>query len=486
MLSLLALLLPRLTPQDRRPSVGVRRLSCLPSQSPLGALFTQLTRIPSSSSVFSRLFRSKKPTKNLRQSVLPPPNDLPNVSLESKLPPAPPGAPLVRPRTHSTSSSKRLSPISVTAANAAPSPSPRSPTSLSPLASPTNPRFSFRPGIGQPPVFRRPTATLGTAASGIILPRRKDGRDLWVSEDNGQDEEPDAQERLKSQILVTGWLDAGAEAEEANRKSEEQERDQGQELDAAPASSRKSGEQERDQGQELDAAPASSPPAKLVLHIDTNTHKSPSMPALVVNLVDSDDDEREDRVPELDPSASSTAGSPSIITHHTGESVWSPVIRTLSERDTSPSRSGMLLPTIAEPDTTIAEEDGDQFSGDSPRLNLSPPPEKKPRRRSVLGISSFGSRRFSVRPPSRANTLSDGIVPSSPTTPTTKPGRRRTMLGPLLRRQSVLSPPSEAELVLAEEKMVQPTIHTMGTLNAHIMNLEDEEERRLAELAYFG
>ena len=266
------------------------------------------------------------------------------------------------------------------------------------------------------------------------------------------DEEPAAQERLKSQVLVTGWLHAGADAQGASQKSVEEE---------------------REQAQEVDTAPPPLPPSKLVLHIDTSAHKSPSTPSLVVNLVDSNDDDREDEVPELDPSASSTAGSPSTMTHHTGGSVWSPVIRSPSERDMS---SGMLLPTIAEP--------SDQFSGDPLLLGLHVPPEKKQRHLSVLGIAGFGARRSPVKPPVRANTAPapHGLVPPAPTT---KPGRRRTTLSSLVRRQNVL-PPSEAELARAEEKMVQPTIHTMGMLTAHIMDLENEEERQLAELAYFG
>ena len=391
---------------------------------------TQLTRIPrSSSSVFSRLFGSEKPV---------------NVPHESPLPNGPT--------------------TSLTTSNAAPrSPcSSRSQTSLSPLPSlpHDSPLHSLRPGIGQPPVFRRPAPTLGTAASGIILPRRKDGRDLWAAEDNVLDEEPDAQERLKSQILVTTWFDAGADAQEASGKSEEEE---------------------QGQAQEVGATPAPSPPSKLVLRIDTGAHKSPPTPSLVVNLVDSDDDDREDRVPELDPSASSTAGSPSTMTHYTGESVWSPVIRSPSERDTS---SGMLLPTIAEPDA-ITAENRDQFSGDPLLLGLNPPLGKNQRHRSVLGIASFGSRRFPVKSPARANTAPAPNGPAPPTT-STKAGRRRSTLSSLVRRQNVLPPPSEAELARAEEKMVQPTIHTMGTLTTHIMDLEDEEERRLAELAYFG
>ena len=293
---------------------------------------------------------------------------------------------------------------------------------------------------------------------------------MWTAEDNVRGEEPGEQERLKSQILVAGWLDNGAAAGtgEAGQSAQKQEREHEQDVDATPA--------------------PSSPP-KLVLHIDTSAHmspstsKSPSAPALVVDLVDSDSDdgERDDRLPELDPSASSTAGSPSIMTYRTGDSLGSPIV--WSPSDTSPPPSVMLLPTIAEPDTTTAE-DGDQFSVNPPQLGLSP---KKPRR-SVLGITNFGSRRFTAQPHARANTTNGLVPPSpiSPTSPTAKSGRRLMMLGPLARRQSGLAPPSEAELALAEEKMIQPTIHTMGTLTTHIMNLEDEEERRLADLAYFG
>ena len=274
------------------------------------------------------------------------------------------------------------------------------------------------------------------------------------------DEEPDAQERLKSQALVTGWLDAGASggahAQEADRVSVEEERVQAQEADAAPPL----------------------PPSRLVLHINTGAHKSPSMPSLVVNLVDSDDDDREDRVPELDPSASSTTGSPSTMTHYTRDSLWSPVIRSPSDS------SGMLLPPIAEPGAITAEE-SDQFSGGPLSLVLNAPPEKK--QRHGLGIAGFGSRRLSSKPPARANTAPTphGLVPPTATA-TAKPSRRRTTLSALVRRQTVLQPPSEAELARAEEKMVQPTLHTMGSLNAHIMDLEDEEEQRLAELVYFG
>lgn len=269
------------------------------------------------------------------------------------------------------------------------------------------------------------------------------------------DEEPDAQERLKSQALVTGWLDAGAYAQEAGQVSVEEERLQAQEVDLAPPL----------------------PPSKLVLHIDTGAHKSPSTPSLVVNLVDSDDDDREDRVPELDPSASSTTGSPSTMTHYTRDSVWSPIIRSPSDS------SGMLLPTIAEPGA-IAAEERDQFSGGPLSSVLNAPPEKK--QRHGLGIAAFGSRRLPVTPPARASTAPTphGLVPP---TPATKPSsRRRTTLSALVRRQNVLQPPSEAELARAEAKMVQPTLHTMGTLTAHIMDLEDEEEQRLAELVYFG
>ena len=51
------------------------------------------------------------------------------------------------------------------------------------------------------------------------LPRRKTGRNLWAAEVNALGEEPDAQERLKSQVLVTGWLDAGARVEGRRNKN---------------------------------------------------------------------------------------------------------------------------------------------------------------------------------------------------------------------------------------------------------------------------
>jgi hypothetical protein len=423
-------------------------LSCLRQSYRLCTL-NQLTRVHSSSfSVLSRLLRPKKSVKDTYDLVLPLRSGLPKTSLESKLPLTPPDAPFVRSRAQSGPSPQCTS---VTAANAA----PRSSTNLSSLSSPStySPRFAFRPGpspgIGRPPVFQRPAA-LGTATSGIILPRRKDGHDLWGAEDNVLDEAPDAQERLKSQILVTSWLDAG----EPSRKLEGQD---------------------QEQEQEVNATPALSPTPEPVLHIGSDAHESSLEPAFVVDLVESDD-EKEDKLPELDLPASSTVDSRSVITHHTGETLVSPVIRSPSEKDTSPPRIGMLLPIIEEPDTTTAEQGRDQFSGGP--LSLGLPPQKR---------RWFGSRRCSVQ---QANTASQpNALPSTtaPTKPTTlKAGRRQSVLAALTRRQSVLPPLSEAELARAEEKMVQPTIHTMGTLNVHVMNLENEEDRRLAELAYFG
>ena len=345
-----------------------------------------------------------------------------------------------------------------------------------PSPSPKTPQ-SFRPGIGQPAVFQRP-AQLGTAGTGIILPKRKDGRDLWTASDNPLCEEPDAQERLKSKILVTGWLDAGAavaagaedgETDQANnRKSEEQEKVNAISV-SAPASTSTSTPAPA-------PAPAPSPPSKLVLHIDTDTHNSLSAP------VPADEDNKEDQIPDLDASVCSTADSPSIITHHTGEVVWSSAVKSLPEGETDPPHVGTLLSTIAEPDPTAEEEERDQVGADLPPM--SPLPDKKRRHRSVLGMgmARLGSRRFAFRPLSRANTNPTKRVSTTiPTTATASEGGRRS-LGSLIRRQPTT--PSEADLAIAEEKMVQPVVHTPATLSAQIMEIEDEEQRRIAEMVF--
>jgi hypothetical protein len=360
--------------------------------------------------------------------------------------------------------------------------SPRSPTSLLtlPSPSPNSPR-SFRPGVGQPPVFQRP-AELGAAASGIILPKRKDGRDVWAANDNPLGEEPDAQELLKSHLLVAGWLDAGATAATGAEDGEPN-----QQMNQAV---RKSDEQ--DQVNVTPAPAPPSPPPKVVLHIDTDTHKSLSVttPAPVANHVapvadDNDNDiDKEDRVPDLDPSASSTAGSPTVATHHTGEAVSSSAVKSLPvpEKDPNPPHVGTLLPTIIEPDAAAEDEERDQVGRELP--SLSPPPEKK-RRRSVLGgISRLGSRRFGLR---RSNTSPSKSMTTATTTTTNastgdEPERRRSFTWG---RQAVAPAPTKADLARAEEKMVQPVIHTPATISAQIMGIEDEEQQRLAD-AVFG
>ena len=416
----------------------------------LASTLNQLTP-PPSTSIFSRLFASKKPAKKDPQQVA----------------------------DDDTAPSSPVSPRS-----------PRSPTTLSSLPSPSsNTPRSFRPGIGQPPVFQRPLGT-GTAGSGIILPRRKDGRDLWTAHDNPLAEEPDDQELLKSQILVTGWLAAGAAAEAGTADGD---------ADHTSQANRKSEEEEQSKP-EVNATPAPAAPSKLVLYIDTDANKSPSapVPAPVVTHVASAaaaKDDKEEKVPKTEPapSLSSTAGSPSItITNHAGE------VKPLSDADadTDPPHVGTLLPTIKEPDATAEEEERDQVVGDL--TSLSPLPEKKRRRRSLL--ARLGSRRF--RPLARANTsasanASTTAATTTDTTDTTDttttaaaaaagkgPERRRT-LAAFIRRPPPPLAPTRASLELAEEKMLQTTIHTPASLNTHIMEIENEEERQLAE-TFFG
>ena len=380
----------------------------------------------SSSSIFSRLFASKKPAKKD-----------PQVADDD----APPSSPL----------SLR---------------SPVSPTTLSSLRSPSpNTPRSFRPGIGQPPVFQRPKE-IGTAGSGIVLPKRKDGRDLWTVNDNPLSEEPGAQELFKSQVLVTGWLDAGAAGAEA-----------------ADGDANRTSEEEEQSTLEVNATSETEPaPSKLVLHIDTDAHKSLSAPVLtpVVNHVSpaAPDDDKKGKTPALDPSS---AGSPSItITHPSGEA------KSLSENDTNPPHVGTLLSTINEPDATAEdataeEEDRDKVGGDLP--SLSPLPETKRRHRSILGMGMIrlGSRRF--RPLTRANT---SATATTTTTTTNAPERRRSLATFIRRRVPSPTPsPTRATLAVAEEKMVQPTIHTPASLTTHIMQIEDEEERQRAE-TFFG
>ena len=436
-LSLLTLLLPTLTTRLLVvPSPFLATLRLFHSRSHPSLIFFQLTPLPSSS-IFSRLFASKKPAKKDPQAA------------EDDAAPR--------------------SPVSLR--------SPVSPTTLSslPPQSPNTPR-SFRPGIGQPPVFQRPKE-IGTAGSGIVLPRRKDGRDLWTVNDNPLSEEPGANELLKSQILVTGWLDAGAAGAEAadgeaNRRSEEED------------------QSEEQSKLEVNATPEPEPtPSKLVLHIDTDANKSLSapVPTLVVNHVGADDD-KEGKVPALDPPLSSTtAGSPSItITHPSGE------VKSLSEKekDASPPHIGTLLSTIKEPDATAEdataeEEDRDKVGGDLP--SLSPLPETKRRHRSILGMGMIrlGSRRF--RPLTRATT---SATATTTTTTTTKGPERRRSLGTFIRRRAP-SPlptptpsPTKATRASVEEKMVQPTIHTPASLITHIEQIEDDEERQRAETFY--
>jgi len=295
-------------------------------------------------------------------------------------------------------------------------------------------------------------------------------------------------------MLVTGWLaGAGAAAAsdelEASRKSEEHEQEPEQKPEA-----------------DGDATPSLSPPTKLVLQIDTDTPKPPSTSAPVVNHVGDDgDDGKEDKVPELDPSASSTAGSPSTTTHHTGESVWSSAVKSIfdknARKDMSPSRGGPSgLPTIAEPDPT-AEEDTDQVGGvDLPSLSVdrsppSPEPEREQRSHSVMSMARYASRRFAFPRLRRANTgPSTSMDTKTKTDAKTKTSVSASAASGALGRRGTLAtrvwpqrappPPTDADLARAERKMVQPTIHSPADVTTQIMQIEDEEQRRQAEIAY--
>ena len=307
------------------------------------------------------------------------------------------------------------------------------------------------------------------------MPRRKDGRDLWTVNDNPLSEEPGAKELLKSQILVTGWLDAGAA---------------GADSEAADGEANRTSEEEEQSKLEVNATSEPEPPSKLVLHIDTDAQKSLSAPAPVAAPVANHvgpaapDDDKEGKVLALDPSLSSTPGSPSItITQPSGEA------KSLSEKDTNPPHVGTLLPTIKEPeataeDATAEEEDKDKVGEDLP--SLSPLPETK-RRRSILGMGliRLGSRRF--RPLARANTSASASVTTTTTT-TNAPERRRS-LAMFIRRQapspSPTPTPTKDTFARVEEKMVDPMIHTPASLTTHIMQIEDEEERQRAEM-FFG
>ncbi len=390
---------------------------------------TQLTLLPSTS-IFSRLFTFKSPAKKYPQQEV----------------------------DDDTAPSSPVSPRSLR--------SPLSPTTLSSLPSPSsNTSRSFRPGIGQPPVFQRPS---GTATSGIILPKRKDGRDPWTAHDNPLAEEPDDLELLESQILVTGWLAAGAAAEAGAADGD---------ADQTSRANRKSSEEEAEAQSKLEVI--ATPAPKLVLQIDTDTddNKSPSAPVPAPAAANHN---KKDKVPELATSFPSTVGSPSItITSHAGE------VKSLSETDTNPPHGGTLLPTIKEPDATAEEEERDQVVGDL--TSLSPPPEKKRRGRSIL--ARLGSRRF--RPLARSNssasattTTTTATTATTATTTDDAPKRRRT-LAVFVRRPTSPPTPNKASLEIAEEKMVQPIIHTPASLNTHIMEIEDEEERQRAE-TFFG
>ena len=333
------------------------------------------------------------------------------------------------------------------------------------------------------------------------MPKRKDGRDLWTAHDNPLAEEPDDQELLKSQILVSGWLAAGAAAEAG---ASDGDADQ---TNPVPAKANRKSEEEKEEEESKPELNATTPPSKLVLYIDTDANKSPSapVPAPVVKHVDSAaaaKDDKEEKVPKTEPAPalSATVGSPSIsitITDHAGE------VKPLSETETDPPHAGTPLPTIKEPDATAAEaeeEERDQVVGDL--TSLSPLPEKKRRRRSIL--ARLGSRRF--RPLARSNTSASANASTTATTAadaadttaatatttatastaaTAKGPERRRTLAAFIRRPAPPPAPTRASLERAEEKMVQTTIHTPASLNTHIMEIENEEERQLAE-TFFG
>lgn len=281
------------------------------------------------------------------------------------------------------------------------------------------------------PPFARPTAAvLGTAESGIILPKRKDAANLWLGDDP-HGEEPNDLQRSRSCVMVAGWLNSGY----------------GRDIERVG-----SGVQDATDG-DID-------PHKLSTS-DYSTDVSHSQ------------DLRHERMYETTSSRDSidsAADNKAFAGQELHKSVRSSPIGALA-----------VTEPLVEPTPMLSGPLAAKSSSTTRRVSFI--------RRPSLFKTHTGSF-LSTSTSSPAGLSSFASSDASTVARRSHSKRRNSMLSLLFtaNRQSGAFLPdlTVEERAEVDKLMVSPTIYTAGSIVARVGVIEDEEERRLAELAFMG